>query len=513
MTKEVRVRFAPSPTGLLNVGGVRSALYNYLFAKKHNGTFILRIEDTDQTRSVDYAEKYIYDAMEWLGLTIDEGPKQGGDYGPYRQSDRRDIYTEHIQLLLNNGAAYYAFDTPEELEKMREDAIANGVHTPKYDHSVRMKMKNSLTLSKEEVDQLIANKTPYIVRLHVKKEETISFDDIVRDKVSFQSNELDDKVLMKADGMPTYHFANIVDDKGMKISHVIRGEEWLSSTAHHVLLYRGFGWEDDMPTFVHLPLIMKPTGKGKLSKRDGAKFGFPVYPIAFSNDEMTVDGFREAGFLPDALINFLSFLGWNPGTEQEIFNVDELAQAFSLEKIVKAGARFDYDKAKWFNQQHIIKSDVNDLITIVQPMLIANGITADEAYIKSYITLMQERVNTMDEFVSKGDYFFGDITSFDQKNIKKRFKEENIPHFEAIAAQLEALESDANAEKIEAVIKGYISEHELSFGAILPILRLSMSGTMSGPDLFPMIALIGKDKCAKRLRDGLISFQKYKADA
>ncbi|RME93486.1 MAG: glutamate--tRNA ligase, partial [Bacteroidetes bacterium] len=350
----VRVRFAPSPTGALHIGGVRTALYNYLLAKKLGGTFILRIEDTDQTRYVPGAEAYILEALDWLGLTPDEGPGFGGAYGPYRQSERQAQYLKYAQELVASGRAYYAFDTPEELEAQRELAKAAGKHSFKYDAQSRGQLRNSLSLPKAEVEALLADGVPYTIRLLVEPGQTVVIEDLVRGSVSFQTDELDDKVLLKADGMPTYHLANIVDDHLMKISHVIRGEEWLPSTAHHVLLYRAFGWEDTMPAFAHLPLILKPTGKGKLSKRDGLKLGIPVFPLAWKGDtpEDSFMGFREFGFDPAAVLNFLALLGWNPGTDQEIFSLDELIAAFSIEKIGKAGARFDFDKAKWFNQQY-----------------------------------------------------------------------------------------------------------------------------------------------------------------
>ena len=496
----VRVRFAPSPTGPLHIGGVRTALYNYLFAKKLGGTFILRIEDTDQTRYVAGAEQYIIDSLNWLGLTTDEDPVKGGDYGPYRQSDRKDIYQKYAQQLVEQGDAYYAFDSSEDLERMRQEEKELGNHTPKYDHKIRMKMKNSFTLSEDEIKQHLDSGENVTIRLKIPSDETITFEDLVRGQVSFQTTELDDKVIMKADGMPTYHLANIIDDHSMEISHVIRGEEWLSSTAHHVLMYRFFKW--DSPKFAHLPLILKPSGAGKLSKRDGAKFGFPVFPMDWEGEEF-YQGFKEAGFLAPALKNFLAMLGWNPGTEQEMFTMDELIEAFSIEKIVKSGARFDFDKAKWFNQQYIIASDNNDLLSMVKPYVVEKGYELPSDYFMlGFIELMKERVINISEFVDTGYYFFESPKEYDEKTARKKWKNENAVHFDAMMNHLSSLES-FDTESVQSSIKGYITENELGFGAILPILRIAISGTMKGPDVFGMIALLGKDKSLDRLKTGI----------
>ena len=505
MSKKVRVRFAPSPTGPLHIGGVRTALYNYLLAKKFDGQFLLRIEDTDQTRYVSGAEDYIVESLKWLGMTPDEGPEQGGSFGPYRQSERKDTYHKYVNLLVQTEHAYFAFDTPEELEEMRERYKALGVHSPKYDQNTRSSMKNSLTLSEDESQSLIQKGDNVVVRLKVPEDQVISFTDEVRGEVSFQSAELDDKVLMKADGMPTYHLANVVDDFLMKISHVVRGEEWLSSTGHHVLLYRAFGWESDIPKFAHLPLILKPNGKGKLSKRDGAKFGFPVFPLDWMDkkeDELFA-GFRESGFLSSAVINFLAFLGWNPGTEQEIFSLSELKDAFSVDKIIKSGAKFNYDKAKWYNQQYIIKTPDNELAELIRIDIEEKlGSSVDLSFLTKVCGLMKERVMSIHEIYSEGYYFFNEEFEYDQKTINKKYKSENALHFENIISSLESTK-DWQASNIQKVIKSYITDNQLSFGAILPILRICLAGTMKGPDVFEMMALLGKKQVVKRMYKGI----------
>ncbi len=503
--KNVRVRFAPSPTGPLHIGGVRTALYNYLFAKKHGGTFILRIEDTDQTRYVEGAEEYILNSLEWLGFTPEESVNQPGEYGPYRQSERKDIYKKHVEQLIASGHAYYAFDTPEDLVAMREREQAAGVHTPKYDHSVRMKMKNSLTLSEEEVASYLKIGENVTVRMKVPVGETISFHDTIREKVSFQSNELDDKVIMKAGGLPTYHLANVVDDRLMKISHVIRGEEWLSSTAHHVLLYRSFGWEEEMPIFAHLPLILKPSGKGKLSKRDGAKFGFPVFPLEWHDEkeDATFAGFKEAGFLPEALINFISLLGWNPGNDEEIFSLEDLCNLFSLDQINKSGAQFDYDKAQWFNQQYINKSSNNSIYSQVKSDF-DESISQDQ--LEKIIELLKPRVTFLADFKTQSSYFFNKPTDIDEKGLKKKYKLENEEHFNALATLI--TNTSNKSEDLQDAIKGYITEHALKFGDMFSVLRIVIAGSMSGPDLFEMISLIGNQECHDRIIEGISTAQK-----
>lgn len=508
MTK-VRVRFAPSPTGPLHIGGVRTALYNYLFAKKHDGDFILRIEDTDQKRYVAGAEDYIYQSLEWFGLTLDESPKIGGDFGPYRQSERKDIYGKYVNELIEKGFAYYAFDSAEELTKMREDMEAKGVHSAKYNSETRGMMKNTYTLSEDEVKSLLEKGDNVVVRLNIPRDEKITFTDEVRGEVSFNSNELDDKVIMKADGLPTYHLANIVDDHLMEISHVIRGEEWLSSTAHHVLMYRMFDW--DAPKFAHLPLILKPSGKGKLSKRDGAKFGFPVFPLEWDAGEEVYAGFREDGYLPEAVINFLAFLGWNPGTEQEMFSLEELVEAFSLEKIVKSGARFDVDKSLWFNQQYIINSDNKALAEILSPMAKEKGYDVCMEYLEDFALLMKERVNKIPDFFTNGYFFFEKPTSYDEKNAKKKYQAENRPHFEAINDIIDGL-NDFNATEAHDKVVEYIQSNELSMGRIMPILRIALCGTMKGPDLFQSMELLGKEETIDRLKHGLNVIEALKSE-
>ena len=496
----VRVRFAPSPTGPLHIGGVRTALYNYLFAKKMGGTFILRIEDTDRTRFVPGAEEYIMESLDWLGIQTDENPVKGGEFGPYRQSERKDLYKQYAMKMLEDGNAYYAFDSAEDLDRMREEAKENGKHVAKYDATVRMQMKNSLSLSAEDTAALLEKGENVVVRLKIPADRRIGFSDIVRGEVSFDAKELDDKVILKGDDMPTYHLANIVDDHLMEITHVIRGEEWLSSTAHHILMYEFMGWEP--PKFVHLPLILKPVGQGKLSKRDGAKFGFPVFPLEWKAEE-TYAGFREDGFDADALKNFLAFLGWNPGTEQEMFTMEELTAAFNLEKIVKSGARFDIDKVRWFNQQYIIDKPNPEIAKQISSHLSKAGYTGySDAFIDGFITLMKERVESYNEFTSKGYYFFESPKIEDEKVARKKWKDENEEHFVAISKALDA-SANFDTETVQGIVKGYIGDNELSFGAILPILRIAISGTMKGPDIFGMISLLGKEESLARLSTGI----------
>ncbi|MEL6141583.1 MAG: glutamate--tRNA ligase, partial [Bacteroidota bacterium] len=467
----VRVRFAPSPTGALHIGGVRTALYNYLLARKTGGTFVLRIEDTDQKRFVEGAEAYIREALNWCGISPDEGPQIGGNYGPYRQSERKKIYQKYTQQLLDNGKAYYAFDTPEELDAKREAAKATGNHNFKYDAVTRLDMRNSLSLSSETVEKLLTDGTPYVVRLLVTPGETVNIQDIVRGSVSFATDELDDKVLMKADGLPTYHLANIVDDHLMEISHVIRGEEWLPSTAHHVLLYRAFGWESEMPAFAHLPLILKPTGKGKLSKRDGQKLGIPVFPLAWkgATPEESFTGFREAGFDARAVVNFLAFLGWNPGTEQEIFSLAELIEAFSLDKIGKSGARFDFEKATWFNQQYIMATPEEELLPAVKEVALAAGYDASDDYLKGVTRLLRERVNYLPEFISNGRYFFEPVKEIEEKTIRKKWKPELRSRFEELKSTLSDV-SLWQAPALKGTVVDFMESHEMGFGAVLPII-------------------------------------------
>ncbi len=503
MSEKVRVRFAPSPTGPLHIGGVRTALYNYLFAKKHGGTFILRVEDTDQNRYVEGAEAYIAEALDWLGLTPDESPAQGGDYGPYRQSERKSQYAKYAHELVEKGHAYYAFDTSEELTKMRTDQEALGHHSAKYDRRTRSLMRNSLTLSAEESKALIEKNENVIIRLKMPENEVVTFTDIVREDVSFNTDELDDKVILKNDGMPTYHLANIVDDHLMEITHVIRGEEWLSSTAHHVLMYRFFGWQE--PKFTHLPLILKPSGKGKLSKRDGAKFGFPVFPLEWQQVEETYAGFREQGYDPKALLNFLVLLGWNPGNDEEVMTKDRMVEMFSLDKIVKSGARFDIDKAKWFNQTYIHKQNVEELLPIAKKVLADNDVSVDDTFLTKYVTLMQERITLYPDFYTEGTFFFHASAEYDAKQVKKRYTAELDAHFEAIKSII----TDGNNEAATLTdnVKSYLNENELKMGVYLPLLRIMMCGSLTGPDLFEIIALLGIEASNQRIDRALVAFK------
>ena len=505
--EKIRLRFAPSPTGALHIGGVRTALYNYFLAKKHNGTFILRIEDTDQTRYVPGAEAYIVEALEWFGIIPDEGPGFGGEYGPYRQSERKALYGEFAQKMIESGHAYYAFDTAAELDAYRQAEKEKGNHNFRYDSSVRLGLKNSLTLSPEEIQQRITSGEPYTIRLKIPENEEVKIHDLVRGEVVFQTNTLDDKIILKGDGMPTYHLANIVDDYHMKITHVVRGEEWLSSTAHHVLLYRALGWEDQMPQFAHLPLILRPNGKGKLSKRDGAKFGFPVFPLSWEDErpEESFIGFREFGFLSGAVINFLVLLGWNPGTEQEIFSLDDLSQTFSIDRINKSGTQFDIDKAKWFNQQYIMASDNAALAALIRPTIEAKGHQPSASFLESFCDLMKSRVVVLTDFWNQGYFFFEDIKTYDTKMIRKKWKPEQRDLFMELSTEL-GMTNPFQAGKIKETVEGFMNKHSLSFGMIFPVLRLALSGTTKGPGVFEMMELLGQDKVIGRIEKACQTF-------
>lgn len=495
-----RIRFAPSPTGALHIGGIRTALYNYLFARKMEGTFILRIEDTDQARYVPGAEAYIIEALEWCGLLPDEGPGFGGEYGPYRQSERKDIYLEYAEKLVASGNGYYAFDTPEELDAVRQKHLDAGNATFQYDAKVRLTMNNSLTLPAEEVARRIAAGDHYIIRLKVPEGKTIHIHDIIRGDVSFNTSELDDKVMLKSDGMPTYHLANVVDDHLMKITHVIRGEEWLPSTAHHVLLYQAMGWESTMPQFAHLPLILKPNGQGKLSKRDGLRLGIPVFPLSWkgATPEDSFTGFRETGFDPKAMLNFLLFLGWNPGTEQEIFTLAEMASLFTLEKVHKAGARFDYEKAKWFNQQYILHTPVEALADIIRPFLGESLNGKDEKWLQSFCRLLRERVTFYEDFVTQGNYLFHEVQAFDEEALSKKWKPENKDKFLMLAQELAKI-TPFEAPALEARTKEYMAESGLKPGDVFPVLRIALTGAMHGPGVFDIMELLGVEKTIGRL--------------
>jgi glutamyl-tRNA synthetase len=495
----MRVRFAPSPTGPLHIGGVRTALYNYLLAKKNGGSFILRIEDTDQQRYVSGAEDYIIESLEWLGIPPDESPVHGGPYGPYRQSERKDIYEKYALELVEKGCAYYAFDTSEELDAARSMDEKAGF---KYGPQTRLQMRNSLSLSNQEVEELLKTSSNTVIRLKMPENETVFFDDVVRERVSFQSSDMDDKVIFKADGMPTYHLANVVDDHLMKITHVIRGEEWLSSTPHHVLMYQFFGWE--APVFVHLPLILKPEGKGKLSKRDGSKFGFPVFPLDW-HDQDTGEffpGFREQGYLPEGLLNFLVLLGWNPGNDLELMSKEEMTALFDLQKIVKSGARFDVDKLRWFNQQYIIASPDDALAEMIMPYAVSKGIAIDIEKLTRICSMMKERVEFIHELIDKSRFFFSEPETYDDATFSKRYKPENRTHFIQIVNLINSA-NDWSRDEVENTIKNYIQENGAKMGEIFPILRIALTGTMQGPDLFDTIILLGKQEATKRLLNKL----------
>ncbi|NJC27573.1 glutamate--tRNA ligase [Neolewinella antarctica] len=497
----VRVRFAPSPTGPLHIGGLRTALYNYLFARANQGTFVLRIEDTDQKRYVPGAEDYITDALAWSGFSPDEGPKAGGKYGPYRQSERRELYASHVQYLLNEGKAYYAFDTEDELDNRRDSEKEAGNHNFRYDASTRGGMRNSLSLTPDEVKLLLESKSPYVVRFRIDAGETVTFQDVVRNEVTFQTDEIGDQVLLKADGLPTYHLANVVDDHLMKISHVIRGEEWLPSTALHVLLYRASGWE--MPVFVHLPLLLNPNGKGKLSKRKGADLGFPVFPLRWNDaaKRETFDGFRETGFLPEAMVNFIAFLGWNPGTEEEIFSLEELAEAFTLERINNSGARFDIDKAKWYNQQYLMAAPNSKLAPLVQTEFAQAGREIPLEKATAIAGLLKERVHLIPEFYTQGTYFVEPVTDYEEKTIRKKWKPELRQKFDMLADHLNQ-SSYWTAKHIKQDVVDFMGANELGFGQVLPIIRVAISGTVQGPDAFGMLEVVGQEESVRRLRAG-----------
>ncbi len=497
----VRVRFAPSPTGPLHIGGVRTALYNYLFAKKHGGEFILRIEDTDQTRYVANAEKYIIDALEWCGMSFDEGPGKNEKYGPYRQSERKGLYKEYAERLISTGNAYYAFDTAEELDAHRKDHEANG-KTFIYNWHNRNKLTNSTSLTKEEVEQRIANGDAYVIRFMMYQPEidaaTLYAEDLIRGQVSFKRELLDDKVLFKSDGMPTYHLANIVDDHLMCISHVIRGEEWLPSLPLHIALYEALKWTS--PKFAHLPLILKPVGKGKLSKRDGDKLGFPVFPLKYTNDKNkeTSRGYREEGYLPEAFINMLALLGWNPGTEKELFSLEELTATFSLDRVSKSGAKFSPEKTNWFNQQYLLNTSNEAVTALFLPILKQHGIASEPAYINQVVSLVKERAVFVHDLWDLGSFFFVNPSEFDTKATKKQWKPFTAEILKNVMTVFQGIE-DFSSENTEKVLKEWISSEEIGFGKVMQPLRLSLVGALKGPDLFDIIALIGKENTLARI--------------
>ncbi|MCF6224201.1 MAG: glutamate--tRNA ligase [Flavobacteriaceae bacterium] len=516
MSKPVRVRFAPSPTGPLHIGGVRTALFNYLFAKKHGGTFILRIEDTDQNRYVANAEKYIMAALHWCGIPPDETIAKNEKFGPYRQSERKDIYKIHIQKLIDSDNAYYAFDTAEKLDFHRKDHEEKG-KTFIYNHHNRLKLINSLSLSAEGVQKRLDNGEKYVVRFKTPTNEVLKMQDMIRGEITIDTNLLDDKILFKSDGMPTYHLANIVDDHLMEISHVIRGEEWLPSMALHVLLYKAFGW--DIPEFAHLPLILKPTGKGKLSKRDGDKLGFPVFPLAYTNQE-TGDisrGYKEDGYFNDAFINMLAFLGWNPGTEQEIFSLEELIQAFDISKVGKSGAKFDVDKTKWFQHQYLIKKSDKELAQLFleqskDSSLLGNDNqhgndkVSDLDYVAKVIALIKERATFVSDFWDLSNFFFLAPTDFDAKAAKKNWKEGTNTLMQELIDILENIDG-FDTQNIENTVKEWINSKEIGFGKVMQPLRLSLVGALKGPHLFDIISLIGKEGTISRIQFAMLKLK------
>ena len=495
--RKVRVRFAPSPTGPLHIGGVRTALYNYLFARQHGGDFVFRIEDTDSTRFVPGAEEYIIESFRWLGITFDEGVSFGGKYGPYRQSERRSIYKQYVQQLLDAGKAYYAFDTPEELEAKRAE-----IQNFQYDARTRLQMRNSLTMTADEVQALIADGQQYVVRFKVEPGVAVHVDDIIRGDVRIMSDILDDKVLYKsADELPTYHLANIVDDHLMEITHVIRGEEWLPSAPLHVLLYQAFGWEDTMPQFAHLPLLLKPEGKGKLSKRDGDRLGFPVFPLEWHDPktEEVSSGYRESGYFPEAVVNFLALLGWNPGTEQELFSLDELVQAFDLTKCSKAGARFDYQKGIWFNHEYVLRKSPEEIAKLFAPYVAGNGIDESMERITQVVAMMKDRVNFVRELWPLCSFFFIPPVEYDEKTVRKRWKEDSAQVMGELIDVLQGID-DFSVEGQEPVVMAWVEQKGYKLGDVMNAFRLALVGIGKGPGMFDISAFLGKQETISRLQ-------------
>ena len=502
--RRVRVRFAPSPTGYLHIGGVRTALYNYLFAQKHGGDFLLRIEDTDQNRYVPGAEQYIMEALAWLGIEPVESPLHGGPHAPYRQSERKAMYRQYADQLITNGYAYYAFDTPEELEDMRKRLEAAKVASPQYNAITRNSMKNSLNLPEDEVKRRLDAGDPYVIRIKLPRQEEVRFHDIIRGWIVVHTQNMDDKVLFKSDGMPTYHLANVVDDYLMEITHVIRGEEWLPSAPLHVLLYRYLGWEHVMPQFAHLPLLLKPDGNGKLSKRDGDRLGFPVAPLDWldpTSGERT-SGYREKGYYPEAVLNFLALLGWNPGTTQEMFSLEELVEAFSLERVSKSGAKFDFEKAKWFNHQYLLKQTDEQLATVFEADLKNRGISANNTLITKVVALVKERANFSSELWGHASYFFEAPKTYEDALLSKKWKPESESVFQGWAdALLECAPFDAAA--IEANSKSFLEHNGIGIGQVLQLFRILITGVAAGPSMFEVCALLEKDEVVARLKAGI----------
>lgn len=507
-SSNVRVRFAPSPTGALHIGGVRTALYNYLYARKMGGKMLLRIEDTDQTRFVPGAEEYIKKSLNWIGITIDEGPDNPGDCGPYRQSERKPMYREYAQRLIDEGNAYYAFDTEDELNAMRDRLKAAKVASPQYNAITRATMKNSLTLPEDEVKARLAAGDPYVIRLKVPRKEEVRLNDLVRGWVMVHSSAIDDKVLMKSDGMPTYHLANVVDDHLMRITHVIRGEEWLPSAPLHVLLYKFLGWESTMPQFAHLPLLLKPDGEGKLSKRDADLQGFPVFPLEWK-DPATGDiskGFKEEGYLSEALLNFLAFLGWNPGNNEEIFNMDQLIEAFSIERIGKSGTKFDIAKAKWYNQHYLRLKPTSELVGYLEADLKKHGVTAT-LDLSKIVDLLKERIVFPADLYTECQFFFGRPTVYDQKVIETKWTTEAVTVIEAFASALAALPATPDGPAAKALFQQVLDEKQVKMGKVMQALRVALTGNGAGPDLMEIISILGKDEAVARLQQAVSVLQ------
>ena len=497
MERKVRVRFAPSPTGPLHIGGVRTALFNYLFARKNKGEFVFRIEDTDSNRFVPGAEDYIIESFRWLGIQFDEGVSFGGEYGPYRQSERRDIYKKYVKQLLDAGRAYIAFDTPDELEQKRTE-----IQNFQYDAKTRLDMRNSLTMPAEEVERLIEEGQQYVVRFKVEPGREVLVNDMIRGEVRVKSDIIDDKVLYKsADELPTYHLANIVDDHLMKISHVIRGEEWLPSAPLHVLLYEAFGWSDTMPEFAHLPLLLKPEGKGKLSKRDGDRLGFPVFPLEWHDSKTgeVSSGYRESGYFPEAVINFLALLGWNPGTEQELFTLDELVEAFDISRCSKAGAKFDYQKGIWFNHEYILKKSNEEIAQLFAPIVANNGVEESMERVTEVVRMMKDRVSFVKELWPLCSFFFIPPTQYDEKTVKKRWKEDSPQVMGELADLLEGLD-DFSLENQERVVHEWVEKKEYKLGNVMNAWRLTLVGEGKGPGMFDISAFLGKEETLRRMR-------------
>jgi len=511
MSKEIRVRFAPSPTGPLHMGGVRTALFNYLFARKNNGKMILRIEDTDQKRFVPGAEEYIKESLKWSGIEIDEGINGKGNHGPYKQSERKDIYADYVAKLIKDGKAYYAFDTPESLDKIRKKYESEG-KVFMYNYATRNEMDNSLNMSQEELENRLEKGNPYVIRFKIPENQSIKMKDLIRGEMEVNSNTLDDKVLMKSDGLPTYHLANIVDDHLMEISHVIRGEEWLPSLPLHYLLYEAFGWEK--PEFAHLPLIMKPVGKGKLSKRDGAKMGFPVFPLEWKDPKTgeTFAGYREDGYFPESFVNLLALLGWNPGTDQEIFEMDELIELFDLSRVNKSGAKFDPEKAKWFQHQHLQKKSNEELVNLFIPLLQERlGYTIEGKAIRDYtskvIELLKERATFINDFWEQGKFFYIAPEEYDAKAVKKQWKEQT-PELMKELKQILKETNEWKAEKLKEKLSEWITSKEIGFGKVMQPLRLSLVGGLKGPDLFVIMEMLGKDEVLRRIDNAINKIKK-----